>query len=54
MKIKKYSGEIVEFDKEKLIQSLMNAGSERKVAEQILLEITPHLYEGITSKKSLG
>lgn len=51
MKIKKYSGEIVEFDKEKLIQSLMNAGSERKVAEQILWEITPHLYEGITSKK---
>ncbi|MCU0351465.1 MAG: ATP cone domain-containing protein [Flavobacterium sp.] len=51
MKIKKYSGEIVEFDKEKLIKSLMNAGSERGVAEQILWEITPQLHEGITSKK---
>lgn len=51
MKIKKYSGEIVEFDKEKLIKSLMNAGSERGVAEQILFEITPQLHEGITSKK---
>lgn len=51
MKIKKYSGEIVEFDKEKLIRSLMNAGSERGIAEQILFEITPQLHEGITSKK---
>ncbi|RBA29468.1 restriction endonuclease [Flavobacterium tibetense] len=51
MKIKKYSGEIVEFDKEKLIKSLMNAGSERGIAEQILFEITPQLHEGITSKK---
>ena len=51
MKIKKYSGEIFEFDNEKLIKSLMNAGSERGVAEQILFEITPQLHEGITSKK---
>jgi hypothetical protein len=51
MKIKKYSGEIVDFDKEKLIKSLMNSGSERGIAEQILFEITPQLYEGITSKK---
>ena len=51
MKIKKYSGEIVEFDKEKLIESLINAGAERSTAEQILWEITPQLHEGITSKK---
>lgn len=51
MKIKKYSGEIVDFDKEKLIKSLIIVGSERRIAEQILFEITPQLYEGITSKK---
>lgn len=51
MKIKKYTGEEVQFDQEKLIRSLTSSGATKEVALQIIAEITPKLYEGITSRK---
>jgi hypothetical protein len=51
MKIRKHSGEEVQFDQEKLIRSLTSSGATREVALQIIDEITPKLYEGITSRK---
>jgi len=51
MKIKKHSGEIDVFNPTKLIDSLIGCGADRSVAEAILTEIEPQLYEGITSRK---
>ncbi|MCO6175326.1 ATP cone domain-containing protein [Flavobacterium sp. NRK F10] len=51
MKIKKYSGEEVQFDQEKLIRSLMASGTTREIALEVINEITPKLYEGISSRK---
>ena len=51
MKIKKKSGQIVEFDNTKLIASLVNSGASITVAKKILQEIQPQLYNGITSNK---
>lgn len=51
MKIRKHSGEIVNFDREKLIRSLQNANATREIAEQIVNEVETQFYEGITSKQ---
>ncbi len=51
MKIKKYSGEEVQFDQEKLIRSLIASGATREIALEVINEITSKLYEGISSRK---
>lgn len=51
MKIKKYSGEIVSFKEEKLINSLVSSGADIQTAKEILKEIQPRFYDGIPSKK---
>jgi hypothetical protein len=51
MKIRKHSGEIVDFDHSKLIRSLVSSGADNEVANAVLKEIQPSLYDGITSKK---
>lgn len=51
MKVTKYSGEIVTFDKTKLRNSLLKAGASEKVADAVLQAIEKELYEGIPTKK---
>lgn len=51
MKVTKYSGELVHYDEQKLINSLQNAGADKAMAEAIVKEIESEIYEGISSKK---
>jgi hypothetical protein len=51
MRIRKHSGEIVDFDHSKLIKSLVSSGADKEVANAVLKEIQPNLYDGISSKK---
>lgn len=51
MKVKKYSGDIVDFDESKLIKSLINSGASNEIARQIIEDIQPQLYDGIATKK---
>lgn len=50
LKIRKYSGESVDFEKEKLILSLMNSGAGEELAEQIADEVEKRLFDGISTK----
>lgn len=43
----KATGQIEPFAGEKVISSLMGAGSSRELAEKIVSQITPHLYQNI-------
>ncbi len=51
MKVTKYSGELVHYDEQKLINSLRKSGADQAMAESIVKEIESELYEGIPSKK---
>jgi len=51
MKVVKYSGDIVEFDINKLKKSLLKSGASQLVVENILSEIQNQLYDGIPTKK---
>lgn len=51
MKVKKYSGDIVDFDESKLIKSLINSGASNETARQIIQDINPQFYDGIATKK---
>lgn len=51
MKVTKYSGELVHYDEQKLINSLRKSGTDKAVAEAIVKKIEGELYEGIASKK---
>jgi len=51
IKIKKYSGKIVDFDKNKLIKSLKNSEADEELIQNILKEIQGKLYDGISTKK---
>lgn len=51
MKVTKFSGEIVLFDKEKLKNSLRKSGAEESAVFQVMYEIDKQLYEGIPTKK---
>jgi hypothetical protein len=50
MKIVKHSGAIVEFNSEKLKQSLLKSGASELVVDRILQEIQRKIYEGISTK----
>lgn len=51
MKVTKFSGEIVLFDKEKLQKSLQKSGADESAVFQVMHEIDKQLYEGIPTKK---
>jgi hypothetical protein len=50
MKIVKHSGDIVDFDPEKLRNSLLKSGANKLIVEDILLKITKEVHEGISTK----
>ena len=51
MKVVKYSGDIVEFNKEKLRHSLLKSGADVEVVDDILQQIKSQIYDGIATKK---
>jgi transcriptional regulator NrdR family protein len=51
MKIVKHSGNIVDFNRDKLKSSLLKSGANKHVVDDILLEIDKQIYEGISTKK---
>lgn len=51
MKVVKFSGELVEYDKSKLSRSLKKSGASDEVVAEILNKIEMQLYDGISSKK---
>ena len=51
MKVKKHSGEIVSYNRGKLVSSLKNSGATKEVAEQIIQEVESQFYNGITSRE---
>lgn len=51
LKVRKFSGELVDFDEQKLLNSLKNARADHKLAKMILKEINESLFEGITTKE---
>ena len=51
MKVTKYSGELVLYDEQKLINSLRKSGADQAMAETIVKEIESEMYEGISSKR---
>ena len=51
IKIVKHSGDVVEFDVDKLINSLKRAQANDTVIKQIVAQIESAIYDGITAKK---
>lgn len=51
MKVKKYSGDLVEFDEDKLRNSLRNAKGNENLIDEIIQKIRGELYDGITTKQ---
>lgn len=51
IKVKKYSGELVDFDRSKLVQSLLAAKADPRIAENIAKQIDSSLYDGISTKQ---
>ncbi|AWH86386.1 hypothetical protein HYN59_15275 [Flavobacterium album] len=51
MKVIKRSGDIVDFDRKKLENSLLRSGAMPSVASQVLAGIDSQLHEGITTKQ---
>ena len=50
MKIVKHSGDIVEYNRDKLKHSLLKSGASEAVVEEVLQTIDRQLHEGITTK----
>jgi|SRR5690606_11227169 len=50
MKVKKYSGEIVEFDVNRLRDSLAKSGASTNVVNEVLASIKPLLFEGMSTR----
>jgi hypothetical protein len=51
IKIKKFSGALVDFDKEKLIKSLRNSKASEDLVQKIASEVQKKLYDGISTKQ---
>lgn len=51
MKVVKFSGEIVDFNKDKLEKSLLKSGATLEQVQNVLLQIEPVLYDGIRTKE---
>lgn len=50
MKIKKYSGELVEFEVDKLTHSLSKSGASPETVAEIISTITPQIFDGMHTK----
>lgn len=50
MKVVKHSGDLVDFNPAKLINSLLKSGADKFTADTIVKEITKEIYEGISTK----
>jgi hypothetical protein len=50
MKVVKRSGDIVEFDRQKLERSLLNSGALPSLVKEVLSKIDKQLYDGISTK----
>ena len=50
MKVVKNSGAIVEFNSDKLRQSLLRSGAETAVVENVIQEIERQLFDGVSTK----
>jgi hypothetical protein len=51
MKVTKYSGEVVTFDKDKLKKSLLKSGASESSVNEVLLAVEKVVYDGIPTKK---
>jgi hypothetical protein len=51
MKIIKHSGDIVDFDENKLKRSLMKSGADENIVDSVIETIKREIYEGISTKK---
>lgn len=51
MKVTKFSGDIVDFDIQKLKKSLLKSGANQQVVDAVLKQIKSQLYDGIPTKK---
>ncbi|MGL2963097.1 ATP cone domain-containing protein [Flavobacterium sp. RSB2_4_14] len=51
MKIVKHSGNIVDFNRDKLKNSLLKSGANKMIVEEVLKNIESQIYEGISTKK---
>lgn len=51
IKVRKYSGELVDFDQSKLLMSLRNAKADDQLAAQIVKKVVGDLYDGMTTKE---
>ncbi len=51
MKIIKHSGDIVEYDKDKLERSLLKSGANKNIVDSVIQTIEKEMYEGISTKK---
>ncbi|SFA92700.1 Restriction endonuclease [Flavobacterium swingsii] len=51
MKIVKHSGDIVDFDRDKLERSLLKSGANESIVENVLASIEREIYEGISTKR---
>ena len=49
VKIRKYSGETANFQREKLVKSLMNSGADASLANEVADEVEKRLFEGIST-----
>ena len=49
--IVKYSGDVVAFDVDKLINSLRRSQASEELIQQIVEQVEGQLYDGITTKK---
>lgn len=51
MKIIKHSGDIVDFNRTKLKQSLLKSGASQQIVDNVVKHIESEIYEGITTKQ---
>ena len=51
MRVVKHSGDVVEFNREKLKKSLLQSGANDHIVEEVLHAIEAEIYEGISTKK---
>jgi hypothetical protein len=51
MKIIKHSGDIVDFNKDKLKLSLMKSGANENIVDDVIASIEKEIYEGISTKR---
>ena len=51
IKVRQFTGELVEFDQSKLLRSLKNAKADDQLADQIVKNVVADLYPGMSTKE---